>query len=255
MIFKIRPDLKKQFDTVYNFNFENLVVSGCSFTYNNSDTSAVTWPYYLRDLGGFQTVFDCSMPGAGNSHISDSLIWGLELEPMEPEKTLIIVMWSSADRDDYIAPKKNINNYPFQFHYSQNVMSAITGGIQPNSPVNTIHGLKELSDTKNNESRAIENYLYITKTYQYLKALNYKFVFLDFLQGNIPSRSNHFDIKKYLPNIAKEQVDSMMSNPVNLYEYAVKTDLLCVDDFHPNPDGHLEWTKKILIPHLKTVFG
>jgi len=254
MIFKIR-NVKKQFNTIHNFGIQNLIVSGCSFTYNNHDTVPVAWPYYLKDLGGFDQVFDCSLPGAGNSHISDSLIWGLEIERPDPATSLVIVMWSGHDRDDYICSKEHINNYPFQVNYSKNVMSAITGGDAPECAANiNSDGLKKLSMTKTLESRAIENYLHIAKTYQYLKSLNYKFLFLNFVNPTEPvGGTNTFDIKKYLPNSAKQKLDSMMTEIVDPYHFSVKHSFLDGDNFHPIPFGHLRWTKKVLMPHLQTV--
>jgi len=254
MIFKNR-NANKQFNTMYNFGIQNLIVSGCSFTYNNHDTVPVAWPYYLRDLGGFNRVLDCSLPGAGNNHISDSLIWGLEIEKPDPATSLVIVMWSGHDRDDYICPKEHINNYPFQFNYSENVMSSITGGNAPESAGNNISdGLKKLSMTKTLESRAIENYLCIAKTYQYLKSLNYRFLFLNFINPTEPvGGTNTFDIKKYLPSTAKQKLDSMITEINDPYHFAVRHNLLDGDKFHPIPHGHLRWTKKVLIPHLQTI--
>ena len=115
MIFKTRPGIKKQFDTVHDFGIKNLIVSGCSFTYNNHETSASTWPYYLKDLGGFDQVLDCSMPGAGNYHIASSLQWAIEMQNPDPTNSLVIVMWSGNDRDDYICPQSIITDYPFKF--------------------------------------------------------------------------------------------------------------------------------------------
>jgi hypothetical protein len=254
MIFKTR-NIKKQHSTVYNFGIKNLIVSGCSFTYNSSDASALTWPYFLRDLGGFEQVLDCSLPGAGNSHVSDSLIWALEMDQPDPTDSLVIVMWSGYDRDDYICPKENINNYSDQFYYSKNVMSSITGGNHAESCGNSISdGLKKLSITKNNESRAIENYLHIAKTYQYLNSLNYNFLFLNFINPTEPiGGTNTFDIKKYLPNPAKQTLDSMMTKIDDLYHFSIRYNLLLGDNFHPNQYGHLRWTRTVLIPHLKTV--
>jgi hypothetical protein len=254
MIFKTR-NIKKQFNIIHDFGFQNLIVSGCSFTYNDIDTAPVTWPYYLKDLGGFDQVLDCSLPGAGNSHISDSLIWGLEIENPDPASSLVIVMWSGHDRDDYICPKEHINNYPFQFNYSKNAMSSITGGNAMESNGNGISdGLKKLSMTKTSESRAIENYLYIAKTYQYLKSLNYKFLFLNFVNPTEPvGGTNTFDIKKYLPNPAKQKLDSMITEIDDPYHFSVRHNLLDGDNFHPIPFGHLRWTKKVLIPHLQTI--
>jgi hypothetical protein len=254
MIFKNR-NINRQFPIIHNFGIQNLIVSGCSFTYNNHDTVPVAWPYYLKDLGGFNQVLDTSMPGAGNSHISDSLIWGLEIERPDPATSLVIVMWSGHDRDDYICSNEYINNHPENFYYSKNVRSSITGGNAPESAGNNISdGLKKLSMTKTLESRAIENYLYIAKTYQYLKSLNYKFLFLNFINPTEPvGGTNTFDIKKYLPKLAKEKLDLMMTEIVDPYHFAVRHNLLGGDKFHPIPHGHLRWTKKVLIPHLQTI--
>jgi hypothetical protein len=52
-------------------------------------------------------------------------------------------------------------------------MSAITGGSRLESRGNTVAAFKEFSMTKTNESRAIENYLYIFNTWHCLKSLNH----------------------------------------------------------------------------------
>jgi hypothetical protein len=250
MIFKTRPDIKKQFETMHDFGIQNLIVSGCSYTYNNHETLVCTWPYYLRDFGNFKQVLDCSLPGAGNQHIANSLQWALEIDKPDPKDSLIVVMWSGNDRDDYICPNKNIKKYPFSFNYNKNVQSAITGGATEESGGNTIKSFKEFSMTKTAESRAIENYLYMVNTWHSLKNLNYKFVFLTFLDEKLPSRTCHFDIKQYLPLPAQQNLDKMMTKITNLYTQSLKNNLLEPDDFHPTPDGHLEWTRGVLLPYL-----
>ena len=108
--------------------------------------------------------------------------------------------------------------------------------------------------TKTLESRAIENYLYIAKTYQYLKSLNYKFLFLNFLNPTEPvGGTNTFDIKKYLPNPAKQKLDLMITEIDVPYHFSVRHNFLGGDTFHPIPFGHLRWTKQVLIPHLQTI--
>jgi hypothetical protein len=257
MIFKVCPDIKKQFDTVYNFGLKNLIVSGCSFTYNNHATSATTWPYYLRDLGGFEQVLDCSLIGAGNHHISNSLLWALTNDRPDPKESLIVVMWSGCDRDDYICPVlPTTNQYPFKFNYSDVVCTELTGGFNNDNTIRAQYSnqaLQNLAKTKTHESRAIENYLYIANTWHCLKNLGYKFIFLDFLDVNLPSRTRHFDIKKYLPDLINQNLDQMIESVMDLHTYALKNDLLSEDDFHPTPNGHLGWTKQVLIPHLKTL--
>jgi hypothetical protein len=253
MIFKVRPGIKKQFNTVYNFGIKNLIVDGCSFTYNNHETSAVTWPYYLKDLGEFEQVLDCSLPGAGNSHISNLLIWALEIDYPDPSNSLIIVMWTGNDRDDYICPSTNRKSYPFEFKYTDELSSGITGGISVTAFGNTIRAFKDFSLTKTLESRAVENYLHMVKTAQYLTAHGYKFVFLNFCDPKLPSRTNHFDINPYLPIPAQNTLNSMLTPIMDPYSYALKNDLLMDDDFHPSPNGHLEWTQTVLLPKLQTI--
>jgi len=254
MIFKTRPNLQKQFDTIHDFGIQNLIVSGCSFTYNNHETLALTWPYYLRDLGGFDQVLDCSLPGAGNSHITDSLQWALEVDRPNPANSLVIVMWSGCDRDDYICSDSNDNKqYPFSFRYTNSVISGIGGGMNAQSKGNTINGLKNLEQTKTLESRSIENYLYINSLWHYLKNSKYKFIFLNFLDGNLPSRTCHFDIANYLPTTIKNHYNSMFTKLTDLYTWSLKNDLLSGDDFHPSVNGHLDLTRTVLLPKLQTI--
>jgi hypothetical protein len=254
MIFKVRPDIIKQFDTIHNFGIKNLIVSGCSFTYNLDSHKIHTWPYFLRDLGGFDQVLDTSLPGAGNFHIANSLIWALELERPDPKNTLVIVMWSGNDRDDYMTPATNINNYPWTFNYSKNVMSAITGGSHAEACGNTTKSAKNFFASKTQESRSIENYLCITNTWNYLQNKGYRFVFLNFLNPDFPSRISHFDIKKYLPLEQKEMLIQMMDEASDLYSFVLKNNFLSEDDLHPSSFGHMQYTKNILIPYLKTKF-
>lgn len=254
MTFKVRP-IPKQFDTEVDFGLENLVVSGCSFTYNNSDTSACTWPYYLRDLGGFSTVFDTSLPGSGNYHIAHSLQWALENRPLDPKSTLVVVMWSGMDRDDYVCPNFNdAGTYPMVYRYNEHAISGITGGNNPQAQGNVKLGFKAMSQIKNNESRAIENYLYISSLYHYLTAQKYKFLFLNYMDRDLLKKTD-FELRSYLPkNLNDKLTQYIPKQPKTdvLYSWIVTHNLLHSDHFHPSPDGHLAWTRQILIPMLQS---
>jgi hypothetical protein len=260
MIFNARPEIKQQFDSVHNFGIQNLIVSGCSFTHNNSQSTAVAWPYYLKDFGGFQNVFDTSMPGAGNYHISNSLIWALEQDQIDPANSLVIIMWSGCDRDDFITSANNIkkDGYSFRFEFNKDVWIAINGGTHPDANGNTAdaaqlvaHGFFTL---KTRESKSIENYLTFLNTWHYLKNRGFRCVFLNFIDPKLPSRTRHFDIRPYLPTKLQTNLDSMFSNIVDPYSFALRNGLLWDDDFHPSADGHLEWTRNILMPHLQKLF-
>jgi hypothetical protein len=190
-------------------------------------------------------------------HISNALIWGLENDSLPPDNSLIIVMWSGNDRDDYILPKSAIKpETNTRFLYTANVMSGVTGGSHENAKTNTTlrEPLITITNAKSQESRAIENYLIITKTWHYLTNKGYNFVFLNFLDSNLPSRTKHFDIKTYLPKLLCRKLDSMMLNIIDPYTWCINNNLLADDNYHPNPDGHLTWTREILLPKLRSIF-
>jgi hypothetical protein len=243
---KVR-NIPKQFDTAHNLGYKNLYVSGCSFTYNNSEEHLCTWPYYLRDKGGFENVVDSSLGGAGNYHISNSLIWTLENNNPNPKDTLVIVMWSGNNRDDKIISANNINDYPMTFYYNNDTVSGISGGLLGEGN----HICRCDGDIKSSESRAVENFLYITSTYYYLKAKGYRFLFLDFLDRSITNIANDFDIRDFLEQAHVEKLNNMFNQNIeNIYKWAVRHNMLDSDDFHPSANGHLSWTTEILLPYL-----
>ena len=47
----------------------------------------------------------------------------------------------------------------------------------------------------------------------------------------------------------------MFTKMTDLHTWALKNDQLTSDDFHPSPDGHLEWTRKVLLPKLQTIIS
>jgi hypothetical protein len=246
--------ISKQFATETDLAYKNLVVSGCSFTYNNSETSAVTWPYYLRDLAGIDQVYDCSLPGAGNYHICYSTIWSLETTNFNPTDTLVIVMWSGHNRDDAIISADSLNKLPMSFNYTNSVVTGISGGNHPESKNNAENRpIKDLDQIKSIKSRTIENYLYVATLYHYLLQKQYKFLFLDYLDRSILNRGYDFEIRDYLNDNLKSKYNVMIEYGIeNLYRFAIKNDLLHTDDFHPSPDGHLKWTREHLLPFLKS---
>lgn len=253
MTFVTRDLIKPCFEPQCDLGFKNLVVSGCSFTYNPSRTDACTWPYYLRDLGKFQQVFDSSLSGAGNYHIAQSTQWCLELADLDPSETLVIVMWSGNDRDDTILDQQYISKkYSAEFKYTNNVNTGLSGGLDEDAWSNvTMNFYRDLPMLKSKESRAVENFLYINGLYHYLKNKNYPFVFLNYLDPDVPNRSADFKIDQLLPKNLRLKYQSMFADVTDLYSWALKHDQLGDDDYHPTPDGHLEWCREILIPHLK----
>lgn len=225
------------FDCKLPLGRKNLVVGGCSFTYNISDTDSSHWPYYVRDRLGFEQVYDCSLPGAGNYHIGSSIQWAVETEDFDPADTFVIVMWSGNYRFSGIgSPAKNPSE-TWSYNYTDSAV---------------YYTDKTAAAHKSYASIAVENYLYISSLWNYLSNKGIPFMFLDYLDRSIANRSfNEFDIKGYLPEHLQARYKSFFSPVETIYSYAVKNDLLYTDDFHPDMAGHLAWTDHCLVPYIQ----
>jgi hypothetical protein len=247
---KIR-NIVKQFDTIHDFGIKNLIVGGCSFTYNNHDVSACTWPYYLKDLGGFEQVYDFSMVGGGNIHTRNAMIYGLEKTPLSPQDSLVIVQWAGNDRDDYIVDPSHLNDYPFRYYYEEDAVVGITGG-QAISNLQDPTALKGLQTLKNHRCRSIENFVAATGLYHYLQHKGYRSIFFEYRDYTLPGRDHNFDPTPYLDKNCRTAYNNIMTKiPDNFYRWCLYHDLMESDDFHPSPDGHLEWTRQCFLPFLQ----
>jgi len=252
-------DIPKQFHVERDFGYKNLIVSGCSFTYNNADSVAVTWPYYLRDIGNFDEAYDCSLPGAGNTHIKNSIISCLDTNPhLQGNESLILVCWSGNNRDDHIVDPTCLGNYPFEYSYSDGASLALSGGEygQGNLQDDVSVLIDKLRACKSKKSRALENYIAIRSLYTYLSYIQTKFVFFEYRDHNLPAGDRSFDITKYLEPNTKKLYNSMMHKwSTDIYTYSIRHDMLMPDEFHPSPDAHLNYTREILVPELNTLLG
>lgn len=235
--------LPKQYKTIHELDFKNLFVSGCSFTHNGSEKYRVSWPYFLQSYANIDRLVSTAMTGAGNYHIANSLIWELEQQNPNPNDTLVVVMWSGIERDDAIISSEFLKDYPITIEYTDGVVAGISGGINGvgnyPSPVN---------QSKSIESRSVENFLYYTTTYHYLKSKGYRFVFLKYLDPAQPNRSGDF------VNVHQSKCDYMFDDIQTIYDFAIRNCMLWDDDFHPSVKGHADWTREILLPHLVDKF-
>lgn len=230
---KIR-NTPRVFDVINAIGYTNLLVGGCSFTFNTSDTASSSWPYYVRDKCGFEQVYDCSVQAASNYQIMTSVVYALETTVLDPRETLVIIMWSGYSRDSVIVGDPVTDPRDFVYDYSDQVYCVIDRGVTK----------------KTAHSRAVENYIYVVALWEYLNSKGYRAVFLNFVEPGLPVRDATFDITKFLPRAQADRFESMFSPVENFYKYCVRHDLLQPDDFHPSMQGHLQWAHNVLAPAL-----
>jgi hypothetical protein len=245
MTAKIR-NIQKCFQQTHQSQLKNLLVSGCSFTFNNSEEHVCSWPYYLRDLAGFDQVYDCSQSGAGNNHIYNSVINEVETNKnISPDSTFVIVMWSGLRRTDVIATRDltkdwhHVNNYYFDDKFA--TLSLYDVNTKTTDLETLCYHYRRLIDS---DSQVYESVLKAISLYHYLKNKNFNFIFLNYMD---PSR----DLKS-LNSPLTDTFNTLMDPVLCLGTYAERTKKIVSNSRHPSPDGYLNWTCEHLIPYLCT---
>jgi len=241
----------RTFGVERNLGYRDLIVSGCSFTKNCNPEHVHAWPYYLRDLGGFEKVWDGSCPGAGNNHIARSIVTGIELGDFDPAATLVVVMWSGYDRDDLLVDPKVLNSsQPDHYSYVNNVSLGMTGGLLGDG--NLIVNIENLKKIKNLPSRALENYIIMQSLAGYLDARGVGYVFTEF---STPGRmkDTNFDPVPHLPTKLQQPfVELVRDLTPNLGDWALPEieKNKESDGYHPDADQHLSWCRQVLLPYI-----
>jgi hypothetical protein len=242
MVAKIR-NIDKQFQSTHQTRFKNLLVSGCSYTWNNSDQHICSWPYYLRDIGSFDQVIDCSQSGAGSNHIFNSVINEIETNSdLNKHNTLVVVMWSGLTRTDVIAtqditaPWHHMSNYNFDQRFAT---LSIFNHTAKNHPLSVLcQQYKRLIDT---DAQIYESMLKILALECYLKEKEFDFIFTSWMDP-VP------ELARIQSTLTNKVVGSLSPIPY-LDEYAKQKNQK-ESDGHPTPDGYLGWTQQHLIPYL-----
>lgn len=239
--------LARQFTCVHQTSFKNLLVSGCSYTWNNHQSVPVTWPCYLRDLMGFEQVLDCSQPGSGNTHIFNSIINELELNTaISVTDTVIIVMWSGLGRTDILADYSITRDYEdcprptYLFDKQQRYAStSIWHNLKTNSPFATFN--RQYQKLFAGGGRITQSLLQIIALGNYLQNRGYQYMFLN------------WEPMQYLDQVEPALIAralSYITDLTSLGEYADRTNQRVPNDGHPTVDAHLEWTRQVLLPHV-----
>lgn len=243
---------------------KNLVVSGCSFT---DDYDGKTWPYYLADNINNCRIHNLSFPGAGNFYIADTIRNFLINEKLNPEETLVLVMWSGMTRQDVLVDQEYYDMLPDSCkttHYGNRyVVGGGMSGSWQDPPFNIL--LKPLFDSyykfTDTHTMAYDTLMHMANTRYFLERNNYQYKFLSYVNywTNTPDvlvgRNHDYSLTYYSnPKIFCEIGSNWIwadQDKNCLYEYSKQHNMLSKDNFHPATEGHELFTKEILLPQLQ----
>jgi len=244
MVAKTRSNLRWHAPPNLRSRFSNLLVSGCSYVWNNSEEHVCTWPYYLEKIAGFEQVFDCSQAGAGSNHIFNSVINEIETNSaVNPQTTLVIVMWSSMYRTDVIAESTMTRDWHFMsnydFDHERSTLSLFRNVDTKSDPISELcHHYERIVDPV---SQVYESYIKIIALDRYLRSQGFEYIFL-----NWENIDRQFDSSIGLCDRAK----GLITDVTSLGEFADLTNQRIPGDGHPTPECHQAWTFQVLIPLL-----
>jgi hypothetical protein len=232
-------NIPRSFTPTHQTKFKNLLVSGCSYVFNNSEHDACTWPYYLRDLANFDEVYDCSQSGAGANHVFNSILHECLTNPdINITNTVVVAMWPEPARTDVVASRDlaatwhPMSRHDFDSHLSTlSIFNRTTGRSDMDQ---LCRDYKRLVGT---DGQVLESGLKITALKLCLERLGFYNIFVPWQQdlGNISAQVKH-------------QFDPV----VPLHDYAKLTNQQ-EPDGHPTPNGHLAWCQQYLVPWLSTL--
>lgn len=239
--------------------FKHLVVSGCSFTHNNWHESHCVWANALAHWS-CMTIDNLAIPGAGNTHIKNSIVLHLERTRPDPDNTLILVMWSGPERIDWITDKNSSKfreKYPFSYDYTQNNELTLGGNWWANkAESHLLQTLIEYSKYQSGSSLALNSWIQIQDLENYLKCNNYEYYFLSWFNYNDPIHSGNCWI-----NFDQECNQMGLSRPTwqwlatdvdkSLGRWTQnRPEYLWTDKLHPTWQGHEAWLRAVLVPEL-----
>jgi len=250
--------------------YKKLIVSGCSYTENES-----SWAQNLSVEYNLELV-NLAVAGAGNNHIVWSLLSYLERNQIDLETTLIGIMWSHPIRDDYVfnhnCDYKDQSIYKYNYDCDNRLVMRRDllyrdARNKMNIPYSRIEYQKSLVAGRENKSAmtfktwSLKNLL---TSYLIAKKINFfQTAFLNYLNSSALIIANtDSDFQKtfsYLSELKRINLNSALTNWIELSDieylgdFAFCKNMLDADKYHPSKIGHTVWTKEILIPKLRNM--
>jgi len=168
---------------------KNFLANGCSFTEYIDHPAGITktWATYLSEHMDIPNHINLASSGAGNDYICHSTINYLEQHRLDPQETLVIVMWSGTGRMDLPMNQEWYEHIKFG-EYSvcktDGIGHWINSGGQTGSWMNhnitraIFDNLYKITDTADH---CLKSLRYFVMLEAYLKIRGYKFLFTSFI--------------------------------------------------------------------------
>lgn len=247
------------FEPMVSSPYTDVLVSGCSFTFNYSRPHPASWPYYLRDLAGLSRVRDTSLCGSGCQHQFNSVINEIESDAtIDPSTTMVIVMWSGMSRTDVIADSVTVENWAkeqrmidlgqdlldrhYRFNHRFSTLQIPNYTVGPSGTM--IPDMRDLyKRVIHPEAQVLQSMINIVALAGYLDARGYARMFLSW-------RDPGPDLDT-VPGALADRVRELFDPVVPLGVFAEQNQQMD-HTMHPTIEAHLAWTRQHLIPALRS---
>ena len=230
--------------------YKKLLVSGCSFTHNNSE-GHFAWANDLAVWAGME-IINLAIPGAGNTHIANSIMLYIEQHDLDPAETLVMAMWSGVARIDWITDRslsKFKDSYPFTYNYDSYNELVLGGSWWQTKPRTHIEQtLVEYSKYQSAHSFAVHSWLAMNNLRDYLKLRGFEHYYTS-IADTANAEERWIDYEQELAALNLKLDKTNWISPC-IGNYCQERGLLQADGFHPSMQGHEAWTRTVLMPYL-----
>jgi len=264
----------------------NFLANGCSFTEyaehpDLPDGKHKTWATYLSEAMAVENHINLASSGAGNDYICHSTINYLENADLDPEQTLVIVMWSGIYRTDLPMSQAWYNHFKFGEHtvcktdgisYWINSGGFDTGWRKKPTVKPIFEHVYKITEAVDHCMKSLR---YFVMLESYLKSRGYKFLFTSYInywQDNLP----YYVIKNEPPFENKLTADPLIGYHCKDYPILKKFDFsnwffvndqrdtICEfshtqdprtprDNWHPSYKMHQKFAEEIVLPRVQQI--
>jgi hypothetical protein len=244
---------------------KNFIANGCSFTeyINHPDGITKTWATYLAEELSVENHINLASSGAGNDYICNGTINYLESNSLDPENTLVIIMWSGPNRIDLPMSQDwyqhlKFNDYPACKTDGTDYWINSTG-MQWNRNSTTRRIFEYVYKISDHREHCMKSLRYFIFLEAYLKQRGYQFLFTNFVncwnteQKYNPVADGEVNIGYY----CKDQPMFKNFDFSNWFFINDNRDTICEfswdpvlsqGDVHPRDEMHQRFAREILLP-------